>query len=82
MSKLSPVSFSDLVRKLKTLDFEGPFGGGKQTDSGVRPGWTGRSGLARECKLNKLFAYLWTSRFFTFMPQIQRGEAAGNRASV
>lgn len=29
MSKLSPVSFSDIVRKLKTLDFEGPFGGGK-----------------------------------------------------
>ena len=29
MSKLSPVSFSELVRKLKTLDFEGPFSGGK-----------------------------------------------------
>ena len=29
MPKLSPVSFSELVRKLKTLDFEGPFSGGK-----------------------------------------------------
>ena len=29
MSKLSPVSFSELVRKLKALDFEGPFSGGK-----------------------------------------------------
>jgi YcfA-like protein. len=29
MSKLSPVSFSELVRKLKSLDFEGPFSGGK-----------------------------------------------------
>jgi len=29
MSKLSPLSFSELVRKLKTLDFEGPFSGGK-----------------------------------------------------
>ena len=29
MPKLSPVSFSKLVRKLKALDFEGPFTGGK-----------------------------------------------------
>ena len=29
MSKLSPVSFNELVRKLKALDFEGPFSGGK-----------------------------------------------------
>ncbi len=29
MPKLSPVSFSELVRKLKSLDFEGPFSGGK-----------------------------------------------------
>ena len=29
MSKLSPVFFSELVRKLKALDFEGPFSGGK-----------------------------------------------------
>jgi len=29
MSKLSPVSFSELVKKLKALDFEGPFSGGK-----------------------------------------------------
>ncbi len=29
MSRLSPVSFSELVRKLKSLDFEGPFSGGK-----------------------------------------------------
>ena len=29
MPKLSPVSFSDLVRKLRALDFEGPFSGGK-----------------------------------------------------
>ena len=29
MSKLSPVSFSELVRKLKSLDLEGPFSGGK-----------------------------------------------------
>ncbi len=29
MSKLSPVSFNDLVRKLKALNFEGPFSGGK-----------------------------------------------------
>ena len=29
MPKLSPVSFSELVRNLKTLDFEGPFSGGK-----------------------------------------------------
>ena len=29
MSKLSPVSFRELIRKLKTLDFEGPFPGGK-----------------------------------------------------
>jgi len=29
MSKLSPISFSELVRKLKVLNFEGPFSGGK-----------------------------------------------------
>ena len=29
MSRLSPVSFSELLRKLKSLDFEGPFSGGK-----------------------------------------------------
>ena len=29
MSKLRPVSFGELVRKLKVLDFEGPFSGGK-----------------------------------------------------
>jgi len=29
MSKLRPVSFRELIRKLKTLDFEGPFTGGK-----------------------------------------------------
>lgn len=29
MPKLSPVSFSELVRKLTALDFEGPFSGGK-----------------------------------------------------
>lgn len=29
MPKLSPVSFSELVRKLKALGFEGPFSGGK-----------------------------------------------------
>jgi len=29
VSKLSPVSFNELVRKLKALDFEGPFSGGK-----------------------------------------------------
>ena len=29
MSKLSPVTFSELVRKLKALGFEGPFPGGK-----------------------------------------------------
>jgi len=29
MSKLSPVSFNEFVRKLKTLDFKGPFSGGK-----------------------------------------------------
>mgnify|MGYP000938507098 CR=1 FL=1 len=29
MSKLSRVSFNELVRKLKALDFEGPFSGGK-----------------------------------------------------
>jgi len=29
MSKLRPVSFSELVRKLKALYFEGPFSGGK-----------------------------------------------------
>jgi predicted RNA binding protein YcfA (HicA-like mRNA interferase family) len=29
MSKLNSVSFNDLVRKLKSLDFEGPFSGGK-----------------------------------------------------
>ncbi len=29
MSKLRPVSFGELVRKLKALDCEGPFSGGK-----------------------------------------------------
>jgi len=29
MSKLSRVSFNELVRRLKALDFEGPFSGGK-----------------------------------------------------
>jgi predicted RNA binding protein YcfA (HicA-like mRNA interferase family) len=29
MSKLNSVSFNELVRKLKSLDFEGPFSGGK-----------------------------------------------------
>ena len=29
MSRLNPVTFSDLVRKLKALDLEGPFSGGK-----------------------------------------------------
>jgi predicted RNA binding protein YcfA (HicA-like mRNA interferase family) len=29
MPRLSPVSFSDLVRKLKSLGFEGPISGGK-----------------------------------------------------
>ena len=29
MSKLRPVSFGELVRKLKALDFERPFSGGK-----------------------------------------------------
>ena len=29
MSTLSPVSFNELVRKLKALNFEGPFSGGK-----------------------------------------------------
>lgn len=29
MPRLSPVSFSELVRKLKALDFEGPISGGK-----------------------------------------------------
>lgn len=29
MPKLAPVSFSELVRKLRALGFEGPFGGGK-----------------------------------------------------
>jgi len=29
MSKLAPVSFSELVRKLRALGFKGPFGGGK-----------------------------------------------------
>jgi len=29
MQKLAPVSFSEQVRKLRALDFEGPFGGGK-----------------------------------------------------
>ena len=29
MSKLSSVSFNELVRKLRALDFEGPFSGGK-----------------------------------------------------
>ena len=29
MSKLTPVSFNELVRKLRALGFEGPLGGGK-----------------------------------------------------
>ena len=29
MPRLSPVSFSELVRKLKSLGFEGPISGGK-----------------------------------------------------
>lgn len=29
MSKLTPISFSEFVRKLKTLGFEGPYSGGK-----------------------------------------------------
>ncbi len=29
MSKLKPVSFNDLVKRLRGLDFEGPYGGGK-----------------------------------------------------
>jgi len=29
MSKLIPVSFNELVRKLRALGFEGPLGGGK-----------------------------------------------------
>ena len=29
MSKLNSVSFNELVRRLKALDFEGPFSGGK-----------------------------------------------------
>jgi predicted RNA binding protein YcfA (HicA-like mRNA interferase family) len=29
MPRLSPVSFNELVRKLKALGFEGPIGGGK-----------------------------------------------------
>jgi predicted RNA binding protein YcfA (HicA-like mRNA interferase family) len=29
MPRLAPVSFSELVRKLRALGFEGPFGGGK-----------------------------------------------------
>jgi len=29
MSKLISVSYNELVRKLKALDFEGPFSGGK-----------------------------------------------------
>ncbi len=29
MPKLAPVSFSELVRKLRALGFIGPFGGGK-----------------------------------------------------
>jgi len=29
MPKLSPVSFNELVRKLKKFEFEGPYGGGK-----------------------------------------------------
>lgn len=29
MARLSPVSFSELVRKLKALGFEGPISGGK-----------------------------------------------------
>jgi len=29
MPKLIPVSYSDLVKRLRGLDFEGPYGGGK-----------------------------------------------------
>ena len=29
MTKISPLSFSELVRKLKFLDFKGPYAGGK-----------------------------------------------------
>jgi len=29
MSRLSPISFSEFVRKLKKLGFEGPYSGGK-----------------------------------------------------
>ena len=29
MSRLTPISFSEVVRKLKTLGFEGPYSGGK-----------------------------------------------------
>ena len=29
MSRLTPISFSEFVRKLKTLEFEGPYSGGK-----------------------------------------------------
>lgn len=34
MSKLSPVSFNEFVRKLKTLDFKGPFSEGKHLHEG------------------------------------------------
>ncbi len=30
MSKLKPVSYHELVKRLRGLDFEGPYGGGKQ----------------------------------------------------
>ena len=29
MAKISPLSHSDLIKKLKMFGFEGPFGGGK-----------------------------------------------------
>ncbi len=29
MSRLTPISFSEFVRKLKALEFEGPYSGGK-----------------------------------------------------
>ena len=29
MPKINPVSFKELVRRLKIFEFEGPFGGGK-----------------------------------------------------
>ncbi len=29
MPKIYPVSFTELVRRLRTFDFEGPYGGGK-----------------------------------------------------